>query len=77
LIALDCSLVAIDAMIEAHTWYSNVTEFASLDSQIEFGPSYQYEYSYREAYGKNITGWGPEDRKALLCRSYRFSPMFS
>jgi sphingomyelin phosphodiesterase len=48
-------------VMDAHTWYSNVTAYPELDGQTEFGPSYHYEYSYREAYGTNITGWGPND----------------
>ena len=40
---------------------SDVNTFPALDSQIRFGPTYKHEYSTREAYGKNITGWGPND----------------
>ncbi|EKM61347.1 uncharacterized protein PHACADRAFT_180479 [Phanerochaete carnosa HHB-10118-sp] len=48
-------------ILDAHTWFADVNAFPELDSQIEFGPTYQYEYSTREAYGGNITGWGPND----------------
>ncbi|GJE85857.1 sphingomyelin phosphodiesterase [Phanerochaete sordida] len=48
-------------ILDAHTWMSDVNTFPSLDSQIEFGPTYKHEYSTREAYGANITGWGPND----------------
>ncbi|WVQ68661.1 uncharacterized protein L199_006870 [Kwoniella botswanensis] len=41
-------------ILDAHTWYSNVTTYGDLDSQVAVGPSYQYEYSTREAYGGNI-----------------------
>ena len=42
-------------------WKSDVNSFPSLDSQIHFGPTFTYEYSTREAYGQNVTGWGPND----------------
>ncbi|WVQ76951.1 hypothetical protein IAR50_006630 [Cryptococcus sp. DSM 104548] len=42
-------------ILDAHTWYSNVSTFPSLDSQLDFGPSYAYEYSTRSAYGTNIS----------------------
>jgi sphingomyelin phosphodiesterase len=37
-----------------------VHTYPSLDAQTAFGPAYVYEYSTREAYGKNIT-WGVDD----------------
>ena len=43
------------------SWFSDVNSFPALDSQIQFGPTYTYEYSTRQAYGTNITGWGPND----------------
>jgi len=42
-------------ILDAHTWYSNVSSYPSLDSQTQYGPSYKYEYSTRQAYGGNIT----------------------
>ncbi|ODN78055.1 hypothetical protein L202_05136 [Cryptococcus amylolentus CBS 6039] len=42
-------------ILDAHTWYSNVSTFPSLDSQLDFGPSYAYEYNTRSAYGSNIS----------------------
>ena len=51
-----------DRYIEsARRWKSDVNAFPLLDSQIQFGPTYEYEYSTREAYGANIAGWGPND----------------
>ena len=40
---------------------SNVNAFSELDGQTAFGPTFEYEYSTREAYGANITGWGAND----------------
>ncbi|KAK7058586.1 hypothetical protein VNI00_002222 [Paramarasmius palmivorus] len=48
-------------IVDAHTWFSDVNTFTSLDSQLDIGPIYNYEYNTREAYGKNISGWGPSD----------------
>ncbi|KAL8279118.1 hypothetical protein RQP46_008576 [Phenoliferia psychrophenolica] len=42
-------------IIDAKTYYSNVSTFAALDGQTEHGPAYNFEYSTREAYGGNIT----------------------
>ena len=44
-----------------HRWKSDVNAFPQLDTQTEFGPTYEYEYSTREAYGASIEGWGPND----------------
>lgn len=44
-----------------YRWKSDVSSFPALDDQIAFGPTYSLEYSTREAYGQNITGWGPND----------------
>ncbi|EIW86935.1 sphingomyelin phosphodiesterase [Coniophora puteana RWD-64-598 SS2] len=41
-------------VVDAYTWASKVNEFPSLDDQLEYGPSYFYEYSARDAYGGNI-----------------------
>lgn len=40
---------------DACRWYANVSTFHDLDSQVEHGPTFVYEYSSRLAYGKNIT----------------------
>ncbi|PIL31549.1 hypothetical protein GSI_06251 [Ganoderma sinense ZZ0214-1] len=48
-------------ILDAHTWKSDVNSFSQLDSQTQFGPTYEYEYSTRDAYGMNIAGWGPND----------------
>ncbi|KAJ3761911.1 sphingomyelin phosphodiesterase [Lentinula raphanica] len=48
-------------IMDAFTWKSDVNAFPELDSQIEFGPTYAFEYSTREAYGQNITGWTDSD----------------
>ncbi|UOH85342.1 hypothetical protein LQV05_002163 [Cryptococcus neoformans] len=42
-------------ILDAHTWYSNVSTYSSLDGQLEVGPSYVYEYNTRQAYGDNIS----------------------
>ncbi|OXC67744.1 hypothetical protein AYX13_03637 [Cryptococcus neoformans] len=42
-------------ILDAHTWYSNVSTYSSLDDQLEVGPSYVYEYNTRQAYGDNIS----------------------
>jgi hypothetical protein len=42
-------------------WKSEVKDYPALDSQLEFGPSYEYEYNTRETYGGSIGGWGPQD----------------
>ncbi|KAI5116890.1 hypothetical protein M0805_004635 [Coniferiporia weirii] len=48
-------------ILDAHTWYSDVAAYPVLDGQTAFGPTYQYEYSTREAYGGNVTEWGADD----------------
>ncbi|KAI0066506.1 Metallo-dependent phosphatase [Artomyces pyxidatus] len=47
-------------IVDAHTWRSEVNSFPELDSQVQFGPTYAYEYSTRDVYGTNIT-WGAND----------------
>lgn len=47
-------------VIDAYTWMSNVNDYSALDSQTQFGPTFEFEYSTREAYGGNIT-WGATD----------------
>ncbi|WWC61693.1 uncharacterized protein I303_104278 [Kwoniella dejecticola CBS 10117] len=41
-------------ILDAHTWYSNVSTYSDLDGQLENGPIYEYEYNTREAYGAAI-----------------------
>lgn len=53
------SLISILSSISR--WKTDVNSFPSLDSQIENGPTFVYEYNTRETYGQNITGWGPND----------------
>jgi len=48
-------------VLDAHTWRSDVSTFPGLDGQLQFGPSFEYEYNTRETYGKSISGWGPTD----------------
>ncbi|KAI0070334.1 Metallo-dependent phosphatase [Panus rudis PR-1116 ss-1] len=48
-------------ILDAHTWKSDVNSFPVLDSQLQFGPTFEYEYNTRATYGANITGWGPND----------------
>lgn len=43
------------------SWSSDVNSFPELDHQLEFGPTYSYEYDTRATYGANITGWGTND----------------
>lgn len=44
-----------------HRWFANVSDFPALDSQLEMGPTFELEYSTREAYGAGVQGWGPND----------------
>ncbi|KIJ51843.1 hypothetical protein M422DRAFT_157627 [Sphaerobolus stellatus SS14] len=46
--------VTFDIM-EAYTWFANVSSFSELDSQTKVGASYHFEYSTREAYGGNFS----------------------
>ncbi|CDO73191.1 hypothetical protein BN946_scf185007.g246 [Trametes cinnabarina] len=48
-------------IVDAYTWKSDVNSFPQLDGQTAIGPTYEYEYSTREAYGGSIAGWGPND----------------
>ncbi|KAI8981242.1 sphingomyelin phosphodiesterase [Trametes punicea] len=48
-------------ILDAHTWKSDVNSFPQLDGQKALGPTFEYEYSTRNAYGGSITGWGPND----------------
>jgi len=42
-----------------YRWMSDPTSYTNLDGQTKVGPTFNFEYSTREAYGKNID-W-PED----------------
>ncbi|KAG9222435.1 hypothetical protein CCMSSC00406_0002770 [Pleurotus cornucopiae] len=48
-------------VLDAHTWRSDVSTFPGLDSQLALGPTYAYEYSTRDTYGKTIQDWGAND----------------
>ncbi|EMD41863.1 hypothetical protein CERSUDRAFT_147242 [Gelatoporia subvermispora B] len=48
-------------IVNSYTWFANVSAFPSLDNQVEFGPTFEFEYSAREAFGASIEGWGPDD----------------
>ena len=41
-------------LLISYRWASDVSEYAILDGQTAAGPTYSYEYSTREAYGKTI-----------------------
>ena len=41
-------------------YYADVNSFPDLDGQSEFGPTFELEYSAREAYGATIE-WGAND----------------
>ncbi|KAJ7757507.1 sphingomyelin phosphodiesterase [Mycena metata] len=48
-------------IIDAYTWRADVNSFPSLDAQVEFGPTYSFEYSTRDTYGPSVPGWGASD----------------
>jgi len=48
-------------IMDAYTWTADVNAFGGLDGQTEYGPTYELEYSTREAYGATISEWGPND----------------
>ncbi|KAI9062952.1 sphingomyelin phosphodiesterase [Trametes sanguinea] len=48
-------------ILDAHTWKSDVNSFPQLVGENAVGPTYEYEYSTRDAYGGSIAGWGPND----------------
>ncbi|KAF8495085.1 sphingomyelin phosphodiesterase [Gautieria morchelliformis] len=48
-------------ILDAHTWFSNVSTYPPLDSQIANGPTYSFEYSTRDTYGPSVPGWGAND----------------
>lgn len=47
-------------VLDAYTWKSPVDTYSQLDSQLEYGPTFEFEYSARDAYGRNIP-WGAND----------------
>ncbi|PPQ64241.1 hypothetical protein CVT24_008644 [Panaeolus cyanescens] len=47
-------------IMDAHTWRSDVNAFPELDPQLQFGPTYAYEYNTRQTYGESIN-WGPNE----------------
>ena len=55
------SCLIIVAKRHSNSWKADVNSFASLDAQLEYGPTYAYEYNTRETYGGTITSWGPND----------------
>jgi len=48
-------------VLDAYTWFSDVTAFPILDDMLSFGPTFELEYSTRETYGAGVTGWGLND----------------
>ncbi|KAJ7455920.1 Metallo-dependent phosphatase [Mycena galericulata] len=48
-------------IMEAYTWRADVNTFKELDSQIEFGPTFAFEYSTRDTYGPSVAGWTDSD----------------
>ncbi|KAI0660497.1 Metallo-dependent phosphatase [Cubamyces menziesii] len=48
-------------ILDAHTWKSDVNSYPQLDKQSVRGPTFEYEYSTRKAYGGSVPGWGPND----------------
>ena len=55
------SCLTTGAKRTSNSWKADVNSFASLDGQLENGPTYAYEYNTRETYGGTITNWGPND----------------
>lgn len=47
-------------VLDAYTWKSSVDTYSALDSQSQYGPAFEFEYSTREVYGNNIP-WGEND----------------
>ncbi|KAF7347369.1 SER THR protein phosphatase family protein [Mycena venus] len=48
-------------VLDAYTWRSDVNAYHSLDPQLEFGPTFAFEYSTRDTYAPGVPGWGPND----------------
>lgn len=57
----DYRLISAATTLNYSSWAADVNAFAGLDGQTEYGPTYEFEYSAREAYGQSITQWGPND----------------
>ncbi|KAF8560146.1 sphingomyelin phosphodiesterase [Imleria badia] len=47
-------------VLDAYTYKTPVDTFSALDSQIQYGPTFELEYSTRETYGANIP-WSNND----------------
>ncbi|KIK96557.1 hypothetical protein PAXRUDRAFT_825836 [Paxillus rubicundulus Ve08.2h10] len=47
-------------VLDAYTYKSDVNTFSALDSQVQYGPTFELEYSTRETYGGNIP-WPAND----------------
>ncbi|KAH0838124.1 sphingomyelin phosphodiesterase [Lanmaoa asiatica] len=47
-------------VLDAYTYNTPVNTFSALGSQIQYGPTFELEYSTRETYGANIP-WGDND----------------
>ncbi|KAJ7492100.1 sphingomyelin phosphodiesterase [Mycena latifolia] len=48
-------------IMDAYTWRADVNAFPALDSQLEVGPTFAFEYSTRDAYGPSVADWGAND----------------
>ena len=48
-------------LLPSRRWKSDVNSYPQLDKQRVRGPTYEYEYSTRKAYGGSVPGWGPND----------------
>ncbi|KAF7302948.1 SER THR protein phosphatase family protein [Mycena kentingensis (nom. inval.)] len=48
-------------IMNAYTWRSDVSTYSALDHQLEFGPSYAFEYSTRDTYAPHVSGWSAAD----------------
>jgi hypothetical protein len=44
-----------------YRWISDVSTFPELDHQLQFGPTYSYEYNTRETYGGAVPNWSNSD----------------
>jgi sphingomyelin phosphodiesterase len=47
-------------LISSKSYKSSVDTFSALDSQVQYGPTFELEYSTRETYGGNIP-WAAND----------------
>ncbi|GAA95825.1 uncharacterized protein L969DRAFT_18249 [Mixia osmundae IAM 14324] len=44
-------------VLDAFTFYSNVSTYPELQTQTENGPTFKYEYSHRDTYGSAVPDW--------------------